>query len=180
VRRGLAHPLIGGTASRRLSLIVETPDRLPPSAQRLVAIPRKIAVGFAPCSGRVREAVRRWREPGCEKPLSLRCRRCRTPKAAAVQRAKNPRPRMNAEPRQGKSDTPRPASSAAPEPSGAVRRGLSWSMIGRTGSHRLSSAVATPDGLPPSAQRLLAIPGKTVGGLATCWGRVCGIARSVS
>jgi hypothetical protein len=37
VRRGLAHPLIGGTASRRLSSTVETPDGLTPSAQRLVA-----------------------------------------------------------------------------------------------------------------------------------------------
>jgi hypothetical protein len=34
--------MIGGTASRRLSSIVETPDRLPPSAQRLVAIPEKL------------------------------------------------------------------------------------------------------------------------------------------
>jgi hypothetical protein len=30
-------------------------------------------------------------------------------------------------------------------------------MIGQTGSHRLSSTIETPDGLPPSAQRLVAI-----------------------
>jgi hypothetical protein len=35
-------------------------------------------------------------------------------------------------------------------------------MIGGTASHRLSSAVAAPDGLPPSAQRLVAPPGKLV------------------
>jgi hypothetical protein len=31
--------MIGGTASRRLSSIVETPDGLTPSAQRVVAMP---------------------------------------------------------------------------------------------------------------------------------------------
>jgi hypothetical protein len=35
-------------------------------------------------------------------------------------------------------------------------------MIGGTRSRRLSSIVATPDGLPPSAERLVAIPGQLV------------------
>jgi hypothetical protein len=34
--------MIGGTSSRRLPSAVETPDGLPPSAKRLVAIPRKL------------------------------------------------------------------------------------------------------------------------------------------
>jgi hypothetical protein len=34
--------MVGGTRSRRLSSIVETPDRLTPSAKGLFAIPRKL------------------------------------------------------------------------------------------------------------------------------------------
>jgi hypothetical protein len=55
--------------------------------------------------------------------------------------------------------TGQPASTDRPamrveEPSAAVRRGLAWPMIGGTRSRRLSSAVETPDGLTPSAQRV--------------------------
>jgi hypothetical protein len=78
---------------------------------------------------------------------------------------KNPQPRLNAEFRVRRHPIhPGPAPSADPRPSPAVCRGLGWSMIGRTASRRLSSAVETPDGLTPSAQRPVAIPLKTGNG----------------
>jgi hypothetical protein len=64
--------------------------------------------------------------------------------------------------RQGQYDSHRPRIFRRPAPFAAVRRGLAWSMIGGTRSRRLSSAIETPDGLPPAAQRLVAILGKLV------------------
>jgi hypothetical protein len=67
----------------------------------------------------------------------------------------NPQPRMNAEFRVRRHPIHLgPAPSADPRPSPAVRRGLAWSMIDGTASRRLSSTVAMPDGLTPSAPRL--------------------------
>jgi hypothetical protein len=71
---------------------------------------------------------------------------------------------MNAELRQGTSDSPRPLALHRHAPFAAVRRGLLWPMIGRTPSRRLSSIVETPDELTPSAQRPVAIPLKTGNG----------------